>query len=152
MSALVWHIYVDGACSGNPGPGGWAAIFSRDGMTEDFHLSGSEEWTTNSRMELESVRQALRYTAEGDEVYVYSDSAYVVNCFVQRWYEKWVRNGWRTSDGRPVAHRDLWEEILELVRGRRVKFVKVRGHNGVRLNELADRYAREAILRRGGGV
>ena len=144
---MIRYIYVDGACSGNPGPGGWAAVFSRDDETEDFHISGSEPQTTNSRMELEAVRQALAHTDEGDIIRIYSDSAYVVNCFIHKWYEKWRARGWRTGSGKPIAHRDLWEEILRLVETRQVEFVKVAGHSDVHLNELADKYAKEAVAK-----
>ena len=106
-------IYTDGACSGNPGPGGWGAVlFSGEHKKE---ISGAEEHTTNQRMELKAVVEALKALKVKDwDVEVYSDSAYLVNAFTQNWLKKWQQNGWRNSRKEPVANQDLWQELLQL--------------------------------------
>ena len=135
------HIYVDGACSGNPGPGGWAAILIEDGT--EIELSGGESSTTNNRMELMAPLQGLRSLAERRTVELYSDSAYVVNCFRDKWYE-----GWRNSQKKPVENRDLWEALLAEVARHDVTWHKVAGHSGHDLNDRADALARAAIPKR----
>lgn len=140
--AVVW---TDGACSGNGGahsPGGWAVVFA-DGRA----FSGGETQTTNQRMELRAAIEALARLPEGAQVEVRSDSAYVINCFKQRWHAGWERNGWRNSRGESVANRDLWMQLLELARVRVVTWCKVRGHAGDPRNEQADRLAVAAIPR-----
>ena len=138
-------VYTDGACSGNPGPGGWAAILI-DGDIEQ-EISGGESWTTNQRMEMTGVLQGLRALAPGRAADVYSDSAYVVNGFRERWYERWRTNGWKNSQKKPVENRDLWEALLAEVESRDVAWHKVAGHSGHPLNDRADRLAVEAIRR-----
>jgi ribonuclease HI len=140
------HIYVDGACSGNPGPGGWAAILIEDGT--EIELSGGESSTTNNRMELMAPLQGLRSLPERRIVELYSDSAYVVNCFRDKWYEGWRRNGWRNSQKKPVENRDLWEALLGEVARHDVTWHKVAGHSGHELNDRADALARAAIPKR----
>lgn len=137
-------IYTDGACSGNPGPGGWAAVLlSQDKKKE---IRGGERETTNQRMELKAVIEALRALKVKDwDVTVYSDSAYLVNAFQQKWLDKWQRNGWRNSKKEPVANQDLWQELLGLTNLNRVKIVKVKGHDGELYNERCDELARQAI-------
>lgn len=137
-------IYTDGACSGNPGPGGWAAVLlSQDKKKE---IRGGERETTNQRMELKAVIEALRALKVKDwDVTVYSDSAYLVNAFQQKWLDKWQRNGWRNSKKEPVANQDLWQELLRLTNLNRVKIVKVKGHDGELYNERCDELARQAI-------
>ncbi|MEQ8236475.1 MAG: ribonuclease HI [Syntrophomonadaceae bacterium] len=137
-------IYTDGACSGNPGPGGWAAVLlSQDKKKE---IRGGERETTNQRMELKAVIEALRALKVKDwDVIVYSDSAYLVNAFQQKWLDKWQRNGWRNSKKEPVANQDLWQELLRLTSLNRVKIVKVKGHDGELYNERCDELARQAI-------
>jgi len=135
-------IYSDGACSGNPGPGGWAAVVI-DGA-EERELSGAEVHTTNQRMEIRGALEGLRSLPGPRRVGVYSDSAYVVNCFRDKWYERWLRNGWKSSQKKPVENRDLWEAILEAARPHTVRFERVRGHAGVELNERVDELAVEA--------
>jgi ribonuclease HI len=139
------EIYTDGACSGNPGPGGWAAVLRYGDHVKE--ISGGERETTNQRMELTAVLNGLRCLKEPCEVTVFSDSAYVINCFRQRWYLTWRRNGWKNSKGEPVQNRDLWERLLSEVERHRVRFEKVKGHAGVALNERCDQLAREAIPR-----
>lgn len=139
-------IYTDGACSGNPGPGGWAAILLYKGQRKE--LWGSSAHTTNQRMELTAAVEALRALKEPCRVTLYSDSAYLVNCFRQRWYERWQQNGWKNSKGEPVENRDLWEALLALTRQHDVTFVKVKGHADDPLNNRCDALAVAAIPRK----
>ena len=136
-------IYSDGACSGNPGPGGWGAVVIDGG--EERELSGSEARTTNQRMEIRGALEGLRSLAGRRPVDLYSDSAYVVNCFRDKWYERWRRNGWKTAQKRPVENRDLWEALVDLAERHDVTWHKVAGHSGDPLNDRADRLARAAI-------
>ncbi len=138
-------VYTDGACSGNPGPGGWGAILQYNGHKKE--ISGGERKTTNQRMEIMAVAQALKALKEPCDVVVHSDSAYVINCFKQKWYVNWRKNGWKNSKGDPVQNRDLWEDLLAEVDRHRVTFEKVKGHAGVELNERCDELAREAVPR-----
>jgi ribonuclease HI len=136
-------IYTDGACSGNPGPGGWGAILTYQGKSKE--ISGGEPLTTNQRMEITAVYEALKQLKRPCRVTVYSDSAYVINCFQQKWYVSWRKNGWKNSKGEPVQNRDLWEALLAEVDKHQVRFEKVKGHAGVELNERCDELARRAI-------
>jgi ribonuclease HI len=135
-------VYTDGSCRGNPGPGGWGWA-TVDGRS----ASGGEAHTTNQRMEIYAVVEALR-SLDGP-VHVVSDSTYVVNCFKQRWWAGWQRKGWRNSQGKPVANRDLWEALfaLALEGGRPVTFEWVKGHSGHPMNDLVDLLATEAAAR-----
>jgi len=137
------QIYTDGACSGNPGPGGWAAILIDDGR--EIELSGGEPLTTNNRMELMGPIEGLRSLAGRRTAEIYSDSAYVVNCFRDEWYRAWRKNGWRNSQKKPVENRDLWEALLGEVERHDVTWHKVAGHSGHPLNDRADALARAAI-------
>ena len=137
------QIYTDGACSGNPGPGGWAAILIDDG--NEIELSGGESYTTNQRMELTGPIEGLRALSGRRTVAIHSDSAYVVNCFRDKWYLRWRANGWRNAQKKPVENRDLWEALLELVERHDVTWHKVAGHSGHPLNDRADALARAAI-------
>ena len=132
-------VYTDGACSGNPGPGGWAWA-ATDGRQD----SGGESRTTNQRMELTAVLEAMRNVA--GPLRIVSDSTYVVNCFRDRWYDGWKRRGWRNAAGKPVANRDLWEPLVELYLARESElyFEWVKGHSGDPMNDLVDRLAVEA--------
>jgi len=136
-------IYTDGACSGNPGPGGWGAVLMYEGNIKE--LSGGEKLTTNNRMELVSVIQALRALKESCKVTVYSDSAYVVNGFQQRWIDNWQRNGWQNSKKQPVENQDLWKALLKEMERHQVSYVKVKGHSDNEWNNHCDKLAREAI-------
>ena len=138
-------VYTDGACSGNPGPGGWAWAVAPDG---EPHASGGEMSTTNQRMELRAVLEALQ-TFGGDPVAleVVSDSTYVVNCFRDGWWVRWEKNGWKNSKKQPVANADIWKPIVDLVRGADVRFRWVKGHGDDPLNDLVDRLAVAAIPR-----
>jgi ribonuclease HI len=137
-------VYTDGACQNNqaPGgqPGGWACVFI-DGPS----LSGCDAKTTNNRMELTAAIEALKHTEPGSSVRLCSDSAYVVNAFVQNWFGGWQRRGWKNAKGQPVENQDLWRELKLLADQRQVQWVKVRGHAGDRYNEAADQLAVQAI-------
>ena len=132
-------IYTDGACSGNPGPGGWASILMAGGAKKE--LSGGEPDTTNNRMELMAVIQGLRALKRPCKVDIYSDSAYVVNAFEQRWLDKWTRNGWKNSAKAEVANSDLWKELLSLTTVHNVTFHKVKGHADNEFNHRCDELA-----------
>lgn len=133
-------LYTDGACSGNPGKGGYGGILIKpNGEAEEF--SGGEDETTNNRMELMAVIVGLEKTQAGGNVKVYSDSAYVVNAFNQNWLQNWRRNGWRTAGGGEVLNVDLWKELFSLAEAREVTFVKVKGHSDNALNNRCDALA-----------
>lgn len=137
-------IYTDGACSGNPGPGGWGAVIVEGRKRREIFGSAAE--TTNQQMELRAAVEALRALGETRRrVTLFSDSAYLVNCFRDRWYERWERNGWVNAKKQPVQNRELWEELLRLSRRHQVTFRKVKGHAGDRHNDRADALARGAI-------
>lgn len=138
------RVFTDGACSGNPGPGGWAWA-----VPDGPFASGSEAHTTNQRMEVTAAFEAVR-SLEGP-LEVVSDSTYVVHCFRDRWHEGWLRRGWKNSKREPVANRDLWEPFIELVLARGdVTFTWVKGHDGDLMNDLVDRLAVEAAMRQEG--
>ena len=141
MSKVV-EIYTDGACSGNPGPGGWGAIL-RAGKSEK-ELSGSAEETTNNRMELMAAIRALEALKRPCKVALHTDSQYVRQGITQ-WMPGWIRKNWRTSGGKPVKNRDLWERLLAATKAHEIEWIWVRGHSGHEENERADQLAREAI-------
>lgn len=132
-------IYTDGACSGNPGPGGWAAILIY--KDKKLELSGYEAHTTNNRMELLAPIEALSRLKEPCIVDIYSDSAYLTNAFLQNWLGNWVRRGWIKSDKKPVENRDLWENLLKLANIHRISWHKVKGHADNPLNNRCDELA-----------
>lgn len=148
VEALDVTIYTDGACSGNPGPGGWAAILIAD--TNQKEISGFAAETTNNRMELTAVVEGLKALKRPCDVHVRSDSSYLVNAFRKRWIANWQKNGWRTSAGRPVENQDLWQELLASMRPHQVQFEWVKGHSENPLNNRCDELARQAIKRRAG--
>lgn len=133
------ELWTDGACSGNPGPGGWAALL-RMGAHERV-LSGGEAMTTNNRMELTGVVRGLNALTRPCRVRVHLDSSYVKNAFTNRWLERWQGNGWVTLEKRPVKNRELWQELLIETARHEIEWVKVAGHAGVELNERVDRLA-----------
>lgn len=137
-------VYTDGACTGNPGPGGWGWAVAPDGEPAG---SGGERSTTNQRMEIYAVLDALR-TLGTDGIHVVSDSTYVVNCFRDGWWVRWEANGWRNAKKQPVANADLWRPLIELVRDGGVSFSWVKGHSGDRMNDLVDQLAVAAVPRR----
>lgn len=142
-SSSVLVVYTDGACSGNPGPGGWAWAVAPDG--EPF-ASGGEAASTNQRMEVRAVLEAVRTLGPGNpRIDIVSDSTYVVNCFRDGWWKGWLARGWRNSQRQPVANRDLWEPLISEVRAHGgVDFRWVKGHSGDPMNDLVDRLAVEA--------
>lgn len=135
-------IYTDGACSGNPGPGGWGAVLLYGEHRKE--LSGGERETTNNRMEIQAALSALQQLKQPCRVQLYSDSAYLVNCMKQRWYVKWQQNGWQTSKKQPVENKDLWQALLREMARHDVTFHKVRGHSDNALNNRCDELARAA--------
>lgn len=137
-------IYTDGACSGNPGPGGWGAVMLYKEQRRE--IRGSAENTTNQRMELQAVIEALKNLKVNDWIVnVYSDSAYVVNAFHQNWLSNWEKNGWKNSRKEAVANQDLWKELLSLSQKNELRMHKVKGHSGDELNDRCDELARQAI-------
>ncbi len=136
-------IYTDGACSGNPGPGGWGAILMyKDNQKE---ISGGMKNTTNNIMELTAVIEGLKMLKFECEVDLYSDSAYVVNGFKQGWIYNWVKNNWKTANKEPVKNKEIWEELYNLTKKHKVNFIKVKGHSDNKYNNRCDELARQAI-------
>lgn len=138
-------IYTDGACSGNPGPGGWAAVLLYGDNRKE--ISGGSKNTTNNIMEITAVIEALKCLKFKCEAKVHSDSAYVVNCFNNGWIQKWKKNNWQTASKEPVKNKELWEELYNLVQKHKVEFIKVKGHSNVELNNRCDELARAEILK-----
>ena len=126
----ILRIYTDGACSGNQASenfGGWGAVLEYGDRQKE--LRGGEANTTNNRMEMTALLRAFEaITKENQTVEVFSDSAYLMNCFREKWYENWQKNGWKTTGKKPVENRDLWESLLPFARGHRVRFFRVKGH------------------------
>jgi ribonuclease HI len=136
------YIYTDGACRGNPGPGGWGAILRY--ADKEKHLKGAETLTTNNRMELSAAIHALRGLSRACEIELTTDSQYVRNG-IQTWLAQWKKNKWRTSANKPVKNQDLWEELDTEVSRHQIIWHWVKGHSGHPENELADQLANEAI-------
>lgn len=132
-------IYTDGACSGNPGPGGWGAILCYNGVEKE--ISGGEPHTTNNRMELLGVITALSMLKEPCEVTLYSDSQYVTNAMTRGWAQKWKAQNWMRTKKDPALNADLWDKLLNLCDTHKVTFVWVKGHNNHPMNERCDRLA-----------
>lgn len=136
-------IYTDGACSGNPGPGGWGAILMYKNVKKE--ISGGMKNTTNNIMEITAVLEALKCLKIESNVQVYSDSAYVVNAFKQGWIYNWIKKGWKTASGENVKNKELWQELYELTKKHKVEFIKVKGHSDNEYNNRCDEMARNAI-------
>ena len=136
-------IYTDGACSGNPGPGGWGAILMYKGAKKE--ISGGMKNTTNNIMEVTAVIEALKCLKVESDVQVYSDSAYTVNAFNQGWIYNWFKNGWKTASKEPVKNKELWQKLYALTKKHKVEFIKVKGHADNEFNNRCDEMAREAI-------
>jgi len=145
MERSLVSMATDGACSGNPGPGGWGVVLEteRQGKVHRKELCGGDPATTNNRMELTAVIQGFRALHRACAVTVVSDSQYIVNAFTQGWLKKWQANGWRTSKRVSVENQDLWQALLEAAAGHEVTWTWVRGHAGHPLNERADVLAHE---------
>lgn len=137
MSQPVVHLYTDGACSGNPGPGGWGYILEHPGSGSVREDSGGEADTTNNRMELTAVIRGLEALTKGSVVELYSDSEYVLKG-LNEWMAGWKKRGWKTAAKKPVKNRELWERLDELVGAHDVRFHWVKGHAGHPQNERAD--------------
>lgn len=143
MPRKAVDIYTDGACSRNPGPGGWAAILSYGGRKKE--ISGGMHHTTNNRMELFAVISALGVLKEPCDVVVHSDSTYVVDAFAKQWIESWQKRGWKTSDNKPVENQDLWRLLLLTIKKHNVRFIKVPGHADHPENNRCDELAKEEV-------
>lgn len=137
------EIYTDGACSGNPGIGGWGAILIYKGAEKT--ISGAELETTNNRMELTAIISALKMLKEKCDLKIYSDSAYSLNPFINNWIDDWIAKNWKTKDKSPVKNVDLWQELLKLIEGHKVEWIKVKGHSDNVNNNRCDALARKAI-------
>ncbi|MBO5926440.1 MAG: ribonuclease HI [Clostridia bacterium] len=137
------EIYTDGACSGNPGAGGWACILSYNGKEKE--ISGGEKETTNNKMELTAIIKGLKALKEKCKVKVYSDSQYSVSAFLDGWIETWVKNGFKTANKKPVKNEELWKELLNLTNYHEVEFIKVKGHSDNEKNNRCDELARKEI-------
>ena len=136
-------IYTDGACSGNPGPGGWGAILMYREQKKELY--GFEPDTTNNRMELRAVIEAVRALNTACSIKIHTDSAYVCNAFHQNWLNNWQANGWKTSAKRDVENQDLWRELLGVLKIHTYQFVKVKGHSDNPYNNRCDELARLSI-------
>ncbi len=132
-------LYTDGACSGNPGPGGWGALLIWNGTEKELY--GGEANTTNNRMEMKAIIEGLRALKEKCHVKIHSDSALIINAFNQHWITNWQKRGWRKSNKKPVENQDLWKEMLRVMAPHKVDWIKVKGHSTNELNNRVDRIA-----------
>ncbi len=142
MSISEVIIYTDGACSGNPGPGGWGALLRHNGKEKE--LSGGEAHTTNNRMEMMAVIEAIRAIKKPCLLKIHSDSALIINAMTKGWIESWQAKGWKKTDKKPVENQDLWLELLEVIGAHQVEWIKVKGHSGIPDNERVDQLAVQA--------
>ena len=136
-------LYTDGACSGNPGIGGWGAVLIFNG--HEKRISAAEENTTNNRMEVTAVIEGLKCLKEACEVDIYSDSAYTVNAFNQGWVHAWAKSGWSKADKKPLLNSDLWQDLYSLSKVHKLTFIKVKGHADDEYNNICDKLATDAI-------
>ena len=136
-------IYTDGACSGNPGPGGWAAVLMYG--AHERVITGAEKETTNNRMELTAVVESLKVLKQTCVARIHTDSAYIANAFNQGWIDVWLIKGWKTTNKKPVKNRDLWEALLAETTRHDVQFIKVKGHADDDINNRVDRLAVDAM-------
>ena len=139
----IVEIYTDGACSGNPGPGGWAAVLKYKGNRKE--ISGGIKATTNNRMELQAAIEGLAALKESCQVNLYSDSAYLITAFKQGWLDNWQRNGWKKAKKQPVENQDLWQQLLSLNRKHQISWHKVKGHSDDEENNRCDALAKAAL-------
>ena len=140
---MKYKIYTDGACSGNPGPGGWGAVII-DQDDKQKNISGSEKNTTNNRMELLAAIMSLKKIKTNSEVVIFTDSTYVKNGITE-WMKNWKKNGWKNSSKKPVKNKDLWEKLDKLCEANSVSWKWVKGHSTNEFNNLADELATKAI-------
>ena len=136
-------IYTDGACSGNPEPGGWGAILMYGDTKKE--ISGGKKNTTNNVMELTAALEALKLLKYPCEVELYSDSAYLVNGFSNGWIYNWQKNNWQTANKEPVKNKEIWETLYKMTKTHKVNFIKVKGHSDNDFNNRCDELARNAI-------
>lgn len=136
-------LYTDGACSGNPGIGGWGAVLMFNGYEK--RISGADKSTTNNRMEITAVIEGLKCLKEPCEVDVYSDSAYTVNAFNSGWIYDWQKAGWQKLDKKPLLNADLWQELYALSEKHSLNFIKVKGHSDNEYNNICDKLATDAV-------
>ena len=141
-------LYTDGACSGNPGPGGWGALLIWNGQEKELY--GGEPESTNNRMEMRAVIEGLRALRFPCDVTIHTDSALIMNAFTQNWVDNWKRRGWRKADKKPVENRDLWEEMIGEMEQHEIQWVKVKGHSGHTENERVDALAVKGSREMGG--
>lgn len=139
----VIQIFTDGACSGNPGYGGWGAILNYKGIEKE--ISGAEKNTTNNRMELTAFIKALEILKEPCKITAYSDSKYLCDALSKNWIEKWQKNNWKKSDNKPVINVDLWQRLVDIMKPHLIQLIWVKGHAGHPENERCDKLATEAI-------
>lgn len=141
---MTIELYTDGACSGNPGPGGWAFVVVDQGIAT-YNTGGSEKHTTNNRMELTALVEACKYIDKnstfGTQWIIYTDSAYCANCYSAGWWRKWMNNGWMTSQKKPVLNQDLWEKLIPYFQRADISFCKVKGHANNQFNNIVDELA-----------
>ena len=141
---MIYNIYTDGACSGNPGPGGWAFVVTVDGE-KTYDNCGNDAHTTNNRMELMAFLEALKWCDKQhiSLAHFYVDSAYIYNCFKEKWYVGWIKNNWKNASKKPVANKDLWEQIFNIYNKleQSIEINKVAGHSGNTWNEYTDKLA-----------
>jgi ribonuclease HI len=140
---MKYVIYTDGACSGNPGPGGWGAIILSEEKNET-NISGKEKSTTNNRMELMAPIMALRKIKKSSKIIIYTDSIYLKNG-ITTWIKNWEKNGWKSANKKPVKNKDLWVKLNKLSKGHVIDWKWVKAHAGNKYNEIADKLATEAI-------
>jgi len=140
----IVEIFADGACSGNPGAGGWCGIL-RYGNIEKI-ISGGEKFTTNNRMELTAAIESLKLLKRSCKVIIYSDSHYLIKGATE-WLPRWVKNNWKNSQKKEVENRDLWEQLYNLLKNHRIEWEWVKGHSGHKENETCDRIAKQEIER-----
>ena len=140
---MKYKIYTDGACSGNPGPGGWGAVIF-DQNNKQKNISGSEKNTTNNRMELLAAIMSLKKIKANSKVVIFTDSTYVKNGITE-WMKNWKKNGWKNSSKKPVKNKDLWEKLDKLCEANSVSWKWVKGHSTNEFNNLADELATKAI-------
>lgn len=132
-------LYTDGACSGNPGPGGWGALLLWNGKEKE--MTGGAKNTTNNRMEMMAVIEGLKALKKPCHVKIHSDSALIVNTFKKGWIKNWIQKGWKKSNKKPVENRDLWEAMLKVMKPHKVEWIKVKGHADNMLNNRVDKLA-----------
>ena len=140
---MEYTIYTDGACSGNPGPGGWGAVIF-DEKEKQYNISGNVKDTTNNRMELMAPIMALKKIKSMSNVMIFTDSTYVKNGITE-WIKKWEKNGWKSSSKKPVKNKDLWIKLNDLCQKNKVQWKWIKGHSNNKYNNLADELATEAI-------